>query len=87
MGYITYVFKNLEDDSFGKKYCMVTRWPNWQCGNIEIGESGYLTYKEIIAGRDYWWNGETQIPYNYSNLVFTKFVNNRIDNSKKDIII
>lgn len=44
MGYITYVFKNLEDTSFGKKYCMVTRWPNWQCGNIEIGESGYLTY-------------------------------------------
>lgn len=85
-GYTTYVFQNLEDAPFGHKYCMCTRWPNWEHRNIEINESGYLTYKEVIAGQDTWWDGSKFIPYNYTNIIFIKFVK-KIDNYEKDIII
>ena len=65
---------------------MCTRWPNWEHRNIEINESGYLTYKEVIAGQDTWWDGSKFIPYNYTNIIFIKFVK-KIDNYEKDIII
>lgn len=84
-GYITYVFKDLDNNTFGHSYLMVTRWPNWQHKNVEIGDIGYLTYKEVIAGVDKWWDGSNFIPYNYTNLIFIKFVK-KVDNSK-DIII
>lgn len=89
MGYITYVFKCLESNvPFGHQYCMVTRLPNWQCRDIEIGEIGYLTYNEVIAGKDKWFCPETgqMIPYNYTNIYFVKFVKEKADNSK-DIIL
>ncbi len=85
-GYTTYVFQNLDSAPFGHKYVMLTRWPNWQCSNIDVGEIGYVTYKEVIAGKDTWWNGSDFIPYNFTNLVFIKFVRKK-DTSKKDIII
>ena len=85
-GYTTYVFENLDDASFGHKYLMLTRWPNWQCRNIDVGEVGYVTYKEVIAGQDTWWDGTNFIPYNYTNVVFIKFVKEKPDNSK-DILI
>lgn len=86
MGYTTYVFKNLDSVSPFDKYIMTTRWPNWQHRNIDIGEIGYLTYKEVIAGQDTWWDGSQFIPYNYTNIVFIKFVKEK-DNSSKDIIL
>ena len=85
-GYTTYVFRNLDNASFGHKYIMCTRWPRWEHRTIDIGEVGYLTYKEVIAGVDTWWDGSDFIPYNYTNIVFIKFVSKK-DNSKKDIII
>ena len=85
-GYTTYVFENLEDSSFGKKYVMVTRWPNWQHRNLELEETGYLTYKEVIAGEDTWFDGTKFIPYNYTNIIFIKFVKKE-DNLNKDIIL
>lgn len=88
LGYTTYVFENLENASFGHKYCMITRWPNWQCRNVDIGEIGYVTYQEVIAGQDTWWDGSKNVPFNYSNLIFIKFIKeNKLDNSIKDIIL
>lgn len=89
LGYITYVFKNLESSvPFGHKYIMVTRLPNWQHRDIEINEIGYLSYKEVIAGKDSWFCQETgqMVPYNYTNIYFVKFIKQQ-DNSKKDILI
>lgn len=88
MGYITYVFKNLENAPFGHNYCMVTRLPNWNHRDIEIGEIGYLTYNEVVAGQDKWFCPDTgqMIPYNYTNIYFIKFVK-PVDSSKKDIIL
>ena len=86
-GYTTYVFENLDNAPFGHKYLMVTRWPNWQHSNIDIGEIGYVTYKEVIAGQDTWWDGTKFVPYNYTNIVFIKFVRKKSDTSQKDIIL
>ena len=89
LGYITYVFKTLEVNApFGNKYKMVTRLPNWQHRDIEIGEVGYMTYNEVIAGSDKWYCQETgqMVPYNYSNIYFVKFIEQK-DNCKKDIYL
>lgn len=86
MGYTTYVFQNLDGVSFLDKYIMVTRWPRWEHRNLDIGEIGYLTYKEVIAGKDTWWDGNQFIPYNYTNIVFIKFIKEK-DDLNKDIIL
>lgn len=87
-GYTTYVFQNLEDAPFGHKYLMCTRCPNWEHRNIEIDEMGYLTYQEVVAGKDEWYDriSGQMIPYNYSNLYFIKFIKKQ-DNSKTDVIL
>lgn len=85
-GYTTYVFQNLEEKSIYDKYLMCTRWPNWEHRNLDLGENGYLTYKEVVAGVDTWYDGTSFIPYNYTNIIFIKFVKES-DNYDKDIYI
>ena len=90
LGYTTYVFKCLETNpGFGHNYVMVTRLPNWDHKELDIGKIGYLTYSEVEAGKDKWFCPKTGqfIPYNYTNIYFIKFVEEKTDNSKKDIII
>ena len=67
---------------------MCVRFPNWNHRLMELGEIGFLTYNEVIAGKDDWYDPSirSMVPYNYSNLIFIKFVK-EVDNSKKDIII
>lgn len=87
--YQTLVFENLESNPpFGHKYLMITRLPNWEHREVEVGELGYVSYKEVCAGKDTWYDSEKQvfIPYNYTNTYFIKFVQEK-DNSKKDIIL
>lgn len=85
-GYTTYVFQNLESKSVYDKYLMCTRWPNWEHRNLDLGETGYLTYKEVVAGVDTWYDGTSFIPYNYTNIIFIKFVK-EADNYDQDIYI
>jgi len=88
MNYQTLVFKNLDKAPFGCEYCMVTVWPNWESYIPEIGDIGYLTYNSVTGGVDTYYDRtlDTIVKYNFTNLVFNKFVR-EIDNSKKDIII
>jgi hypothetical protein len=88
MNYQTLVFKNLDKAPFGCEYCMVTVWPNWESYIPEIGDIGYLTYDSVTGGVDTYYDRtlDTIVKYNFTNLVFNKFVK-EIDNSKKDIII
>ena len=88
MDYQTLVFKNLDKAPFGCEYCMVTVWPNWESYIPEIGDIGYLTYDSVTGGVDTYYDRTlgTIVKYNFTNLVFNKFVK-EIDNSKKDIII
>ncbi len=87
LGYITYVFKVLEDAPFGHKYVMCVRPPNWQHRNIDIEEKGFLTYKEVQAG-DNWYDfyEGKYIPYKYTNIYFIKFVK-KVDSYDKNITI
>ena len=87
--YIIYVFKILENDvPFGHRYIMCVRPPNWESRNIELGEKGFLTYKEVEAGIDNWYDFSQNkfVPYKYTNIYFIKFVK-ELDDYKKDIII
>lgn len=88
MNYQTLVFKNLDEAPFGCNYCMVTVWPNWESYIPIVGEIGYLTYNSVTAGVDTYYDRELNsiVKYNFTNLVFDKFVREQ-DNSKKDIII
>lgn len=73
-GYITYVFQNLDKCTPSLKYVMCTRWPNWDCDTLQLGDEGYLHYEERRAGIDEWWDGNQFIKYKYDNLQFVKFV-------------
>jgi hypothetical protein len=88
LNYQTLVFKNLDNAPFGRQYIMCVCFPNWQSRVPDIEEIGYLTYKETIAGQDTWYDSSTGqfVPYNYSNLIFIKFIREQ-DNSKKDILL
>lgn len=75
MGYIVYVFQCLDKDIIKEtKYVMCTRFPNWEHKDIEIGEVGYLSFIEIKAGIDKWYDGNNMIPYRYNNIQFLKFI-------------
>jgi hypothetical protein len=88
MDYQTLVFKNLDKAPFGLNYCMVTVWPNWESYIPNIGEKGYLTYDSVTAGVDTYYDRKLDsiVKYNFTNLVFNKFVKEK-DNYTKDVII
>lgn len=73
LGYITYVFKCLEDN-VGTPYIMCVRYPNWNHRQIKLGETGYLTVLEVRAGVSTWYDGKQMIPYRYDAIQFLKFV-------------
>lgn len=90
LGYCTLVFKNLEDNiTFGHCYLMCTVFPNWQSIIPTIGEQGFLMYDEITGGIDTYYDRTTDsiVKYNFSNLVFKKFVKEQDNILKEDIII
>lgn len=74
LGYTTYVFQNLEESKWDTKYKMVTRCPNWEHRDINIGEEGFLTYDDHIAGEDKWFDGKNMQFYRYTMSQFIKFI-------------
>ena len=69
--YTVYVFKLLENE----EYILCTRLPNWDIPNINIGESGYLTYEEAIAGNTYFSpKSGKSCTYSYSNIYLKDFI-------------
>lgn len=87
-GYTTYVFKVL-DSKMAKEspYIMCTRYPNWNHRPIKIGEEGFLTFTEITAGKDTWFNGESQVFYRYNAVRFEKFVEKPTTNKLTNYIM
>ena len=76
LGYITYVFEYLEQDRRTlSPYLMCIRWPNWEHKHLDLGEIGYVEYKEIREGIDTWFDGNKLVPYRYSTVQFIKFIN------------
>jgi hypothetical protein len=86
-GYTTYVFQCLEKEAISySKYIMCTRYPNWEHRNLEIGEIGYLDYKEILAGIDKWFDGEKMVPYQYDGVQFNKFIKKPEETDQKYVM-
>lgn len=82
--YTNYVFKCLDEDyACYTKYLMVTRFPNWNHRKINIGEIGYLSFFEIIAGESKWYDGNNMIPYRYSFIQFIKFISKPEDKNRE----
>ena len=89
LDYHTLVFRILENNCpFGHSYCMVTVFPNWESRIPDLNEIGFLEYDEVQGGIDTYYdrNQDSIVKYNFSNLIFKKFVKEQ-DNSKKDILI
>lgn len=63
-GFQTLVFKDVK---YKADYIMVTVFPNWDMPTIQLGDIGYLKYREVIAGQDTWYNVETQAQVYYKN--------------------
>lgn len=85
-GYITYVFENLDPCDLLHKYLMCVRFPRWQCDNINIGDCGYIKYRQVEAGVDKWYdsNIDKYVPYKYTDIHFLDFI---LEKEKQDNII
>lgn len=88
-GYVIIVAKNLENSSFGQHYVMMTILPNWAGYIPTIGDKGFLSYNEVVAGVDKWYCPETgqMVPYNYTNIYFVKFIKEKDNSQNTDIIL
>lgn len=85
--YITYVVRNLETEYMLEKYIMCVQFPNWQHRQLNIGEVGYLTYEQHLAGIDKWFDGQSFQYYNYNCIQFIKFVDIKPNNNINTIIL
>ena len=70
--YTVYVFQNLDTN----EYIMCTKLPNWNSRDIDIGQTGFLSYKFVIGGISTWYNKEKdcQTTYRYTANYFQDFV-------------
>lgn len=75
-GYIVYIFEKAEYEKLCEKYIMCTRFPNWQCGELSIGDTGFLKCREVEGGKDAWYNSynDTYVPYKYTDIHFLDFI-------------
>jgi hypothetical protein len=75
MGYMVYVFECLEFRiKINTPYIMCTKFPNWDHRELQIGEIGFLEFKEIIAGKTTWFDGTNDILCKHDNIQFIRFV-------------
>ena len=89
--YTQYVVENL-DSKREREYILLTRYPNWIQGDIQIGDKGYFTYMYIFAGVSKWYDKNSGdldeeskrfFYYNSTHLAFIKFIPDSEDIYKK----
>ena len=82
--YTSYVFKNLEEGTF----IMCTKLPNWKSPAITIGDEGFLHYKVVLAGDEYYDpQKDKNEKYLYSNIYFIDFVLDNNTTIKNELIL
>lgn len=74
LGYIQYVFENIEEQSIYSKYIWCVRFPNWQCKDLVIDREGFLTFELHYAGIDKYFDGREFKYYNYTCNQFINFI-------------
>lgn len=74
--YTKYVFQNIDTG----EYILCTKFPNWDSPPIKLGAVGYLKYKEIIAGKETWYDPVNNIfvPYRFDSDQFIDFVEKQV---------
>lgn len=58
------------------KYIMCTRFPNWDSPVLDVGDVGYVKYREVFGGIDEWYDklNDELVKYNYTDIHFLDFV-------------
>lgn len=81
--YTLYVFELNENE-----FVMCTKLPNWDVSPINIGDIGFVTFEEAVAGEKYF-NPKTEDyhVYNYTNVYFKNFLKEEQTQENKIIII
>lgn len=74
LGYINYVFENLNFNDYDYQYFTCVRFPNWDSPNVDLEDVGYVTIKYVREGIDKWFDGTDFKNYNYTNIIFLKFI-------------
>jgi len=76
-GYINYVieiYTDIEQQLLGYKHVACTRYPNWECKELHVGDKGFFTFEIRRAGIDKWFDGTNLIPYNYDSIQFINYI-------------
>lgn len=84
-GYINYVFENLNYTDELNQFIMCVRFPNWDQAYFQLEDIGYVKVKYVQAGIDKWYDGEEFIPYKDTNIIFMKFIHEKV--SQKEIFV
>lgn len=87
MGYTNYVFEDLEAINMDFKYVMCVRFPNWDQKTINLEDTGFLNIRYVEGGVDKWFDGESLVPYKYTNVIFLKFIEEKPKIELDNIII
>ena len=74
--YSNYVFKNLDEQNNSLlRYFTVTKVPNWNCKELEIGDIGYVECEYVNAGETYFQASTGNIEtYNYTVCYLINFI-------------
>lgn len=87
LGYINYVFENLEFQDYDYQYIMCVRFPNWNQGTINYDDVGYVTVKYVREGIDKWYDGSDFNVYRYTNVIFLKFIHEKAEIKPSEILL
>lgn len=74
--YTVYVFKNLDEkDNSLLRYFTVTKVPNWDCKDLQIGDKGYVECEYVNAGDSYFKSSTgVREQYNYTVCYLINFI-------------
>lgn len=89
LGYISYVFENLNFQDYDYQFITAIRFPNWDHGSIKNGDVGYVVVKYVQGGKDEWYDKdakEFQV-YNNDNIIFLKFIPEKPEVRPTEIIL
>lgn len=89
LGYISYVFENLNFQHYDYQYITAVRFPNWDHGPIEDGAIGYVVVKYVQGGVDEWYDKDLKKfqVYNNDNIIFLKFIPEKPEIKPTEIIL
>lgn len=76
LGYILYVFHNLENKSIDNEYITLVRFPNWEQAPFQLNDEGFVHFKIVEAGKDEWYDNKNEMfrYYQYTNCIFLQFI-------------